>query len=196
MPNGSILKALNATIDTVAVNNETLHLQTPIPAYKGEPLYITSLTPTVKSNGNFLTVTITNDGPPAASTVPTLASAKVKFMVSYKGSMPTPTVFTKNDVAFSNKPLVLTGLPTPNPSPSVPESKWDGSTLTLFVEEFRNVASDTGIVYVIRHDSGTPSGQLWWLTNPNDNDLSVKTATFIDQPVGGGVHGPFGIDTP
>lgn len=190
-------KALNASIDTVSINGETLQLPAPIPAYKGEPLYITSLTPAVTPSGNFLTVAIDNDGPPAASTVPTLASAKVKFIVSYKKSAPTTTKFTTNDVAFSNKPLVLTGKPTPSNSVK-PENKWDGSSLTISVEEWRNIAVNTGITYVIRHDNGTPSGQLWWLTNPNDDDVSdpAKTGTFIDHATGGGVHGPFGIDTP
>jgi hypothetical protein len=102
-----------------------------------------------------------------------------------------------NEVPFNNKPLVLTGIPTPGPTPG--DDKWHDSTLTINVEEWRNAAADTGITYVIRHDTGAASGQLWWLINPDDthiDDPAKKTASFIDEPLGGGVHGPFGIDTP
>jgi len=186
MANGTPLDALSATINQLVLFNQVVNLNPPIKFYEGEPLYITGFT----TAGNTLTIAISNDGPPVANLVPPQAAAYVKAVITYKGPPASTSDPTANMVNFSNQSLVLTAAVVPQ---STSTNKWNDSTLLPTVAEWSG-RKNWGVVYVIRHDGG--NGQLWWLVTPDDTTPTATSATFIDEPKGGAVHGPFGIQTP
>lgn len=178
-PNG-----LTATIGAVTLFGQSATLDSQQTGYLGAPLFVTSAT--VDGNG-VMTISIDDLGPPATS-FPTSATSAIA-VVSLSGASPSKS--NKVGITYGGKPVNISAAVTPAPS-----GKWKNSAVTPQVTEW--TLPTGGLEFVIlQPDAVTKPGdyQLRWLVDPVQMSTTASSAV-IPPASGGGVAGPFGLETP
>jgi len=177
--------ALTATISAVTLFGQAATLDSQQTGYLGAPLFVTSAT--VDGTG-LMTIVIDDLGPPT-TVFPSSASSAIA-RVSLNGAQPSKSLDAVT-IKYGGKPLNISATVTPASS-----GKWKGTAVTPQVTEWSLPTGGLEFV-VLQPDPVTAPGnyQLRWLVDPVQ--MSATASSVVIPPAsGGGVAGPFGLETP
>jgi hypothetical protein len=187
------LTPLNGPIKSVTLFKQPLTLDVPIDDYLGDTMYIKDASPDT-NNAAILVITIDNEGPPTTPRFAKAAFTSATVRISYKRS-PFSTATTKTPVTYGGMPLILTG--TVN---NLTAGKYDKVEVVPAVDEWAR--PERGLEYVVVQQSKDPlkplpkENELRWFATSIEVSEVRPTVDVILNPKGGGIQGPFGMETP